>query len=134
MIVLSNTSPQTLAPGASITFNSVVLHTGCAECHRAGTGSVKLRCNGIYEANFAANIGGAAANAPVQLSLAIGGQVLPETTMIATPATANALNNVATATAIKNCCGDFDRVTVTNNGTNPVTVGANPVLFIKRIS
>lgn len=37
MISLSNTTAQTLTPGQSITFNTVVLHTGCAECHRANT-------------------------------------------------------------------------------------------------
>lgn len=134
MIVLSNTIAQTIEPGQSITFDDVVLHSGCGECHRSNTGSVKLRANGVYEAHFSANIGGATAATPVQLALAIGGEPLLETTMISVPAAVNDLNNVATATAIKNCCGDYDRVSVTNTGTDPVVVGANPVLFIKRVS
>ena len=58
MIVLSNSTEQTLSPGQSLTFDLVKLHTGCAECHRPGTGSVKLRCNGVHEGYFGGNIGG----------------------------------------------------------------------------
>ena len=58
MIVLSNSTEQTLSPGQSLTFDLVKLHTGCAERHRPGTGSVKLRCNGVYEVYFGGNIGG----------------------------------------------------------------------------
>lgn len=134
MIVLTNTTAQTIEPGQSLTFNDVILHSGCGECHRQNSGSVKLRANGIYDAHFSANISGAAAGTPVQLALAIGGESLLETTMISTPSAADALDNVSTETAIKNSCGDYDRVTVVNTGTVAVTVGANPVLFIKRIA
>ena len=54
--------------------------------------------------------------------------------MIATPAVANDLNNVATTTTIKNCCCDYDRITLVNTGTTALTVGANPTLFVKRIA
>lgn len=135
MIELSNTTAQTLAAGATATFNTVLLKTGCGECHRKNTGSVKLCAKGgIYQVYFSGNISGATADTAVQLSIALGGDILPETTMIATLSAANALNNVATTTTIKNCCCDYDRVTVTNTGTEEVTIGANPVLFIKRIA
>lgn len=134
MIVLSNTTAQTLQPGQAITFNSVILHSGCGECHRQNTSSVKMRANGIYDVRFAGNIGGATAATAVQLSMQIGGATLPETTMISVPAAANDLNNVATFTAIKNTCGDYDRVTVVNTGTEPVIVGANSVFMIRRVA
>lgn len=134
MIVLTNTTAQTVEPGQALTFDEVILHTGCGECHRPGSDAVKLRANGIYEASFSANISSATAGTAVQLALAIGGEQLRETTMISTPAAADALDSVSTDTAIKNSCGDYDRVTVVNTGTAPVTVGANPVLFIKRIA
>lgn len=133
MIVLSNTTAQTLAPGQSITFDDVILHSGSGECHRRNTGAVKLRANGVYDVNFSGNIG-AVAPGPAQLSIQLGGVTLPETTMISTTAAAGDLNNVATATGVKNCCGDYDRVTVVNTGTAPITVGANSCLFIKRCS
>lgn len=107
MIELSNTTAQTIAVGASVTFNTILLKTGCGECHRKNTGSVKLCAKGgIYQVYFAGNISGATAGTPVQLNISLGGEVLPETTMIATPAVANDLNNVATTTTIKNYCCD----------------------------
>lgn len=131
MIVLSNETAQTLLPGQSMTFNDVLLHTGCGECWRKNTGAVKLRANGAYEVHFSANIDGATADGPAQLALTLGDAVMPETTM---QSSATGVNNVATATAIKNCCGDYDRVSVRNTGTTTVTVSANPVLYIKRVS
>lgn len=134
MIELSNTTAQTLSAGQSITFDKVLLKTGCAECHRANTGSVKMRANGIYEVSFAGNIAGATSGTPVQLAFELGGEILPETTMVATPGAANASNNVATSTLIKNCCGDYDRVTVTNTGTTAVTVAANSAFIVRRLA
>lgn len=133
MIVLSNTTAQTLAVGQSITFDIVVLHTGCGECHRTNSASVKLRCQGIYELSFSANVT-STTTGPVQLSLQIGGETLNETTMISTPAATGNVNNIATKTAVKNCCGDYDRITVTNTGTNPIVVEPNSDLFIKRVA
>lgn len=133
MISLSNTTAQTLTPGQSITFNTVLLHTGCGECHRANTSSVKLRAKGIYDVHFSANIGATAPGA-AQLSIRLSGDTLNESTMISTTAAAGNLNSVATAIPVRNCCDDYDRITVTNTGTTTVTVGANPVLFITRRS
>lgn len=134
MIVLSNTTAEVIAPGQAITFNTVVLHTGTGECHRPGTSSVKMKSNGIYELYFSANIGSAVADTTAQLNIQVGGETLPETTMISETSTANELNNVSAKTAVKNCCCDFDRVTVANTGVNAVNIGANPTLFIKRVS
>lgn len=134
MIELSNTTAQTLAAGQSITFDKVLLKTGCGECHRANTGSVKMRANGIYKASFSGNISGATAGTAVQLSFQVGGATLPETLMVSTPGAANALNNVATSTLIKNCCGDYDRITVTNTGTTDVTIDANSAFIVQRLS
>lgn len=135
MIVLSNTSAQVVPVGQALTFNTVIHKSGCAEGYRLGTGAVKLRANNaIYELSFNANVTGETATDPVQLSMAISGAQLPETTMIYTPAAANAIGNVAASTLIKNCCGDYDRITIMNTGLNPVTISANCCLFIKRIA
>lgn len=132
MIVLSNTVAQTINPGEAAAFNNVILHTGCSECHRKGTGSVKMKNNGVYELHFSGNIGGDAGT-QANLALALGGDRLVETNMVATITTATDVFNVATATAVKNCCCDFDRVTVINTGTTPVTLAANPSFYVKRI-
>ena len=135
MIELSNDTSQTITAGSSMIFNTVILKTGNGECHRANTGSVKLCASGgIYQVYFSANVSGATADTSVQLSLALGGDILAETTMISTPSSANALNNVSTTCSIKNCCCDYDRVTVVNTGSVDVTIDANPTLFIKRIA
>lgn len=70
----------------------------------------------------------------VQLTVQLGGANLPETQMISTPSAASSLNNVSTSTIVKNCCGDYDRITVVNTGATDINIGANPVLTIKRLS
>lgn len=134
MIELTNTVAQTIQPGQSVTFNTVVLHTGCGECYRRNTPSVKLRANGIYEVSFSGNISGTTAGTPVQLAIALGGIALPETVMVSTPAAANAFNNVSTGTFVQNTCGDYDRVTVVNTGTVPVLLSANMNFRVRRMS
>jgi hypothetical protein len=95
---------------------------------------VKLRANGIYEASFSGNVQGVGTvTTPVQLVLTVGGEALPETTMITVPNTAG-YQNISTTTAIKNCCGDYDRLSVTNNGTASIVIAANPVLFVRRVA
>lgn len=134
MIVLSNSTDQTLGVGQTLTFDIVKLHTGCGECHRSNTGSVKLRCNGVYEINFSGNVTGTIANSEVDIAVAIGGETLSETIMSYVPATAGYPSNVSTSTAVKNCCGDYDRITIVNVGTTPITVRRDSCLFIKRLS
>ena len=133
MIVLSNTTEQTLTPGQSITFDKVVHKSGNAECHRANTASVKLRCPGVYAVEFSGNISGTVAG-PVQLVIELGGDPLLETTMKSVPGAVGDFNNVSNGTKVRNCCGDYDRITVTNNGTSDVVVDANSNLRIGRLS
>lgn len=135
MIVLSNTSEQVVPVGQALTFNTVVHRSGCAEGYRVGTDAVKLRANNaIYELSFTANVTGKTAANPVQLSMTISGAQLPETTMIYTPAAANAVGNVSSSTLVKNCCGDYDRIAIANTGANPITISPNCCLFVKRIA
>ena len=80
MIELSTTTALELSPGQAITFSSIPLKTGCAECTRMGTGSVKLRANGVYVVSFSANIGATTATTAAQLSIQLGGMTIPEST------------------------------------------------------
>lgn len=132
-IVVTNTAEQTLQPGQSMIFTEAIIKCGNGECFRRNSSSVKLLGRGIYDLFLHANIGGVAAGA-VQLSMQLGGSTLPETTVISTTAAAGDLNSVSSATFVNTCCGDFDRVTVTNTGTTAVTIGANPALKIARRS
>lgn len=133
MIVLTNTTAQTLAPGEAVVWDEVILHSGCGECHRRNTAAVKLRATGAYAVSYGANIGAVAPGA-AQLSIQLGGTTLPETTAISTTAAAGDLNNISRGTKVKNCCGDYDRITLVNTGTTDITVGANSVLSIGRVS
>lgn len=134
MLVLSNTLEQTIQPGQAIIFDEVVTSAGNCECHRRNSSSVKLRSNGIYSLGFSGNIGGETAATAVQLAIALGGTALPETTMISVPAAVADRNNVSTETRVRNCCGDYDRVSVINNGTVPVIVAPNSSFVIGRYS
>ena len=134
MIELPNTTAQTIATGQSLTFDTVILKSGCAEAHRTNSGIVTLRADcAIYEIHFAANISGTTAG-PVQLAIALDGEPLVETTMINSISTAGDLENAATATLVRTGCGCCGRITVKNTGASDVVVGANPALFIKRVA
>lgn len=133
MIVLSNSAVQTINAGQSIAFDTTVLHTGCAEGHRNGSPAVKLRATcACYSIAFNGNIASATADSPVQLSIEISGAPLPETLMVSTPSTANVYNSVSASTVVRSdCC---DTITVTNTGTNPVTLDLNSALTIRRVA
>ena len=133
MIIITNIASQELAPGQSLTFDTEILHTGCAEFHRIGSEAVKLRQQqAIYEVCFSANVGTAAAGVS-QLAIAVNGSPLIETAMISTTGTAASLNNVSKDTALRTCCGGPEAITVVNTGDTTVKV-ENPSLFIKRIA
>lgn len=63
-----------------------------------------------------------------------GGEVLPETTIIVTEDTVGSLDNVAAHTFFKNCCGDYDRITLVNTGTIAAVVDANSAFSAKRLA
>lgn len=130
MVVLSNTTAQTLQPGQALTFDRLVTHSGCGECARSG-GPVGLRFSGTYRVTFHGNVTGATAGAPVELSIAVGGAPLAETEMIYTPAVADAVGNVGAETYVQTC-GSGNNVTVVNTGENPITVSPNAALTVIR--
>lgn len=135
MIQLTNSSAQTVAPGAAVTFNTVELKSGNCECfNKLVPTSVKLRAAGTYEVEFEGNVASATAGAPVQLAIALGGSPLPSTVRVSTPSAANAFNPLPVGTLLRVCCCDLDRVTVVNTGTTPVLLSANMNLRIKRLA
>lgn len=133
MILLSNSATQTIQPGEAMTFDLEKIKTGCSECHRQGSSAIKLRKCGIYELMFTGNVGGAAVGT-VQLQMEAGGEVLPETTIIVTEDTVGSLDNVTAHTFFKNCCGDYDRITLVNTGTIAAVVDANSAFSAKRLA
>lgn len=132
MIILSNSIAQTIEPGQSATFDTVVLQTGKAEYHRPNSGAVRLLCKcGLYDVSFGGNIG-ATEEGAAQLAIAYDNSPLLETTMISQTAAAGNLNNVSNSTAIRMMCCDSGLITVINTGTTTVNIGVNPKLKISR--
>lgn len=132
MVVLKNTTAQTLQPGQSITFDDLVTWSGNGECARSG-GPVGLRFSGAtYKLYFKAIVTGATAADPVQLSIALGGAALPETNAVYTPAAANAVGTISAETYAKTCVGLNNSVTVTNSGSFPIIVQPNSMLSVIR--
>lgn len=137
MIELSNTNAQTLAAGQSAVFDIVLLHTGCAECHRPGSNAVFLtQKNGIYEVSFNANIGATTAGDTAELSITLNASTLQETTSSVVSVAAGDLQNVSASTFVKTfCCGGIGySVLLTNTGTTEINIGDHPRLSIKRIA
>ena len=138
MIVLTNTAPVVLTPGQALTFNDIVWKSGCAEMFRNAGSSVRVS-QGIFEVDFNGNITNAGAATAVQLNIAVDGSILPETTMISTPAVTADFNNVSASTIIGNrgnCCNNNPgnlSLTVVNSGTTTVTVAANSKFSVKRV-
>lgn len=132
MILLSNSVTQTVQPGEAITFDLETFKSGCCECHRQGSSAIKLKKCGVYELMFTGNVGGAAVGT-IQLQMEAGGEVLPETTIIVTEDTVGSLDNVAAHTFFRNCCDDYDRITIVNTGTVAAVIDANSAFTAKRL-
>ena len=56
MILLSNSTTQTVQPGEAITFDLETFKSGCCECHRQGSSAIKLKKCGVYELMFTGNV------------------------------------------------------------------------------
>ncbi len=135
MIELSNSTTQTIPVGGTVTFDKVLLHSGCRECHNPMVpNSVKLRGKGIYDIEFHGNITSVAAGNALQLAVAVADAPLVQTAMNATPAAAGTLVNVSAGTYFRNCCCDLDRITIRNTGTTPVVLAQNSSFRIAHLN
>ena len=132
MLLLSNFDTQIIQPGQSVIFNETLLNTNGCCCNRHTRNSAKLCSRGAYEVSFTGNVSGDAGT-QANLAIALGGEIRPETTMTATITAAGDVFNVSATTLVNKCCCDFDRITVVNTGTTPVTLAANPSLAIHKV-
>lgn len=138
MLVVSNTAAVTLAAGQSLTFNAVK-QTGKSELVRgSGSSEVFLRDGGLYLVDFTATVTGTTAAAPVQLQLLVNGVAQPETLRQVTITAAGDLHTIAFSTGVSTNapCGfnmSSPSLTVTNTGTNPITVNPGWALRVGRV-
>lgn len=132
---------QTIAVNQDALFTNVAVCGNNSMVHRSGSGLVTLRgltncqCRARYRVFFSGNIaiptGGTAGS--ISLTLAIDGEPISSTSMIATPAAVNQYNNVASAIFIdvpKGCC---DQISVKNTSTQPINL-QNANLIVERVA
>ena len=131
---------QTVAANQNVLFTDTVTSGNCSITHRNGSGLVTLRgntaqCRARYKVSFGGNIaiptGGTAGE--ISVALAIDGEPVAASTMIATPLDLNEYHNVFGALFIdvpKNCCMT---ISVENISTQSILV-QNANLIIERVA
>lgn len=124
MIEIIETDIQLVNIGQNVLFPQTAVKGGCAERHRAGSGLVTLLKQGRYLVTFSGNIAVPAGQTVGEVSIGIsrGGEVIPGTTMRATPAAVDQYFNVSAQTYVDVYCGCCENVSVENNGIIPVNV------------
>lgn len=142
-VELTANAAQTVAAGQNVLFTDAPVKCNRGYVvHREGAGLVTLRgsCSGCaplarYKVLFVGNIsiptGGTVGE--IGIALAIGGEALPTTTAVVTPAAVENGFNVASAAFIdvpRGCCNSLS---VKNTSTQAITV-ANANLLIERVA
>ena len=133
MIVLCNTTAQTLKPGESLIFDNTVIQSGCAEHHSDhNTTNLKLK-PGIYEIHFTGNVAGIEDESTLRLGIRVGSNTLSETTMMKTVCHKEHYSNVAAATIVR-CETKGKDIGVTNIGAAPIVIAPHSSIFVKRVA
>lgn len=124
MIEIINAPVQLVAVGQNVMFAQAAVKGGCAERHRAGSGVITLLKPGRYLVTFSGNIAVPAGQTAGEVSVGIarGGEVLPATTMRATPAAVDQYFNVSAQTYVDVYCGCCENVSVENTSGIPINV------------
>ena len=133
MIVLSNTTAQTLKPGESLIFDNAVIQSGCAEYHSDHSSSVLILKPGMYEIHFTGNVAGIEDESTLRLGIRAGSNTLSETTMMKTVCHKEHYSNVAAATIVR-CETKGKAIGVTNIGAVPIVIAPHSSIFVKRVA
>lgn len=133
MIVLSNTTAQTLKPGESLIFDNTVIRSGCAEYHSDRSSSVLILKPGMYEIHFTGNAAGIEDESTLRLGIRVGSNTLSETTMMKTVCHKEHYSNVAAATIVR-CETKGKAIGVTNIGAVPIVIAPHSSVFVKRVA
>ena len=133
MIVLCNTTAQTLKPGESLIFDNTVIQSGCAEYHSDHSSSVLILKPGMYEIHFTGNVAGIEDESTLRLGIRAGSNTLSETTMMKTVCHKEHYSNVAAATIVR-CETKGKAIGVTNIGAVPIVIAPHSSIFVKRVA
>ena len=131
---------QTVQANQNVYFSDTVVCGGCSISHRDGSGLVQIRgntnqCRARYKISFGGNIAIPTDGtvAPISLAIALEGEGIQSTTMIATPAAVDQYWNVFSAIFVdvpKGCCLS---ISVKNIGDEPINV-QNANLIVERVA
>lgn len=139
MEITANTI-QTVAANQNILFPTTTVPGSCSMVHRVGSGLVTLRGLGQQaRARFQIWFGGNVAVstgetlAPILLAITLGGETLPATQMIVTPAAVEDFFNVSASVFLDIPSGCCQNISVKNIGTTDIDV-QNANLIIERVA
>ena len=131
---------QTVAANQNILFPTTTIPGSCSMVHRIGSGLVTLRGLGQQaRARFQIWFGGNVAVstgetlAPILLAITLGGETLPATQMIVTPAAVEDFFNVSASVFLDIPSGCCQNISVKNIGTTDIEV-QNANLIIERVA
>lgn len=131
---------QTVAANQNILFPTTTVPGSCSMVHRIGSGLVTLRGLGQQaRARFQIWFGGNVAVstgetlAPILLAITLGGETLPATQMIVTPAAVEDFFNVSASVFLDIPSGCCQSISVKNVGTTDIDV-QNANLIIERVA
>ena len=131
---------QTVAANQNILFTETAVPGSCSIIHRNGSGLVTLRgltrqCRARFKVTFGGNIAIPTTGAvgAIRLAIAIDGEPVPTTTMIATPSSGEEYFNVFSAIYLDVPAGCCITITVENISTQPILV-QNANLIVERVA
>ena len=131
---------QTVVENQNVLFINTPIYGNNAILHRDGSGLITLRgitnqCRARFKITFGANIsiptGGTVDS--ISVAIAINGEPIPSTTMIATPAAAEEFFNIGRSLFIDipaNCCS---QISVKNTSTQSIEV-QNATIIVERMA
>ena len=131
---------QTVQANQNVIFTETAVCGSNSIIHREGSGITTLRgltnqCRARFRIFFSGNIaiptGGEVA--PISLAVAVNGEAVATTTMIATPAATEQFNNVASAIYLDVPCGCCMQISVNNTSTQAISV-QNANLIAERVA
>lgn len=131
---------QTVAANSNVVFTETAVSGNCSIMHREGSGLVTLRGltnqrRARFRVSFGANIAvpSTGTAAAIQVAIAVNGEPISATTMIATPAAVSEYHNVSRALYLDVPAGCCSQVSIENTGTAAIEV-QNASLIIERVA
>ena len=131
---------QTVAANQNVLFTETAVPGSYSILHRDGSGLVTLRgltrqCRARFKVTFGGNIAIPTTGAvgAIRLAIAIDGEPVPTTTMIATPSSGEEYFNVFSAIYLDVPAGCCITIAVENISTQPILV-QNANLIVERVA